>query len=77
MSLRIAAVQMVSGPDITRPTGRSTHGNSMIVDPWGEVIARQDKGEGIVVVAIGVDAPVAAVAQELIEQIGVVSENGK
>lgn len=33
----------------THPTGRITHGNSMIVDPWGEVIARQDKGEGIVV----------------------------
>ena len=31
------------------PTGRMTHGNSMIVDPWGEVIARMDKGEGIVV----------------------------
>jgi predicted amidohydrolase len=26
-----------------------THGNSMIVDPWGEVLARMDKGEGVVV----------------------------
>jgi deaminated glutathione amidase len=31
------------------PTGRMTHGNSMIVDPWGEVVARMDKGEGVVV----------------------------
>jgi predicted amidohydrolase len=30
------------------PTGRMTHGNSMIVSPWGEVIARIDKGEGVV-----------------------------
>ncbi|MDR2636966.1 MAG: carbon-nitrogen hydrolase family protein [Zoogloeaceae bacterium] len=28
------------------PTGRLTHGNSMIVDPWGEILARLDKGEG-------------------------------
>jgi nitrilase len=31
------------------PTGRMTHGNSMIVDPWGEVLARIDKGEGVAV----------------------------
>ena len=30
------------------PTGRETHGNSMVVDPWGEVLARLDKGEGVV-----------------------------
>lgn len=32
----------------THPTGRVTHGNSMIIDPWGEVVARLDKGEGVV-----------------------------
>ncbi len=31
------------------PTGRLTYGNSMVVDPWGEVLARMDKGEGVVV----------------------------
>ncbi len=31
------------------PNGRLTHGNSMVIDPWGEVLARVDKGEGVVV----------------------------
>lgn len=31
------------------PTGRMTHGNSMSVDPWGEVVARLDQGEGVLV----------------------------
>ena len=30
------------------PSGRVTHGNSMLIDPWGEIIARMDKGEGMV-----------------------------
>jgi deaminated glutathione amidase len=30
------------------PTGRMTHGNSMIVAPWGDIVARMDKGEGVV-----------------------------
>ncbi|MDO8788654.1 MAG: carbon-nitrogen hydrolase family protein [Sulfuritalea sp.] len=31
------------------PNGRITHGNSMVIDPWGEVLARMDKGEGVVI----------------------------
>ncbi|WP_310450217.1 carbon-nitrogen hydrolase family protein [Sulfuritalea sp.] len=31
------------------PNGRMTHGNSMVIDPWGEVLARMDKGEGLVI----------------------------
>jgi nitrilase len=31
------------------PNGRITHGNSMVINPWGEVLARMDKGEGVVV----------------------------
>ena len=27
---------------------RETHGDSMLIDPWGEVLARRDKGEGVV-----------------------------
>lgn len=31
------------------PNGRMTHGNSMVIDPWGEVLARMNKGEGVVI----------------------------
>lgn len=31
------------------PTGRLTYGNSMIIDPWGDVLARLDKGDGVAV----------------------------
>lgn len=30
------------------PTGRRTYGHTMIVDPWGEVLAMRAEGEGIV-----------------------------
>ena len=30
------------------PNGRMTHGNSMVIDPWGDILARIDKGEGVV-----------------------------
>ena len=30
------------------PNGRRTHGHSMIVDPWGEVLASRGEGEGVV-----------------------------
>lgn len=29
--------------------GRETHGNSLLIDPWGVTLARRDKGEGVVV----------------------------
>lgn len=29
--------------------GRETHGNSMLIDPWGEIVDRRAKGEGIVI----------------------------
>jgi predicted amidohydrolase len=29
--------------------GRQTHGNSMIVDPWGEILDRKMKGPGVVI----------------------------
>jgi nitrilase len=30
------------------PAGRRTYGHSMIVDPWGEILAVQAEGEGVV-----------------------------
>lgn len=30
-------------------SGRLTHGNSMIVDPWGEILDRKHKGPGVVI----------------------------
>ena len=32
--------------------GRETHGHSMVIDPWGVVLAEQDSGEGVVVAEI-------------------------
>jgi len=53
MLLRARAVEnqcyvLASAQGGLHPTGRMTHGNSLIVDPWGEVLARLDKGEGVV-----------------------------
>ena len=54
MLLRARAVEnqcylLASAQGGLHPTGRMTHGNSMVVDPWGEVLARMDKGEGVVI----------------------------
>ncbi len=34
------------------PTGRRTWGHSMVVDPWGEVLAVQAEGEGVVLAEV-------------------------
>ncbi len=33
----------------THENGRQTHGNSMIIDPWGEILDRKLKGPGVVI----------------------------
>jgi nitrilase len=33
----------------THPSGRRTHGHSMIVNPWGEVVAERPEGAGVVI----------------------------
>lgn len=53
MLLRARAVEnqcylLASAQGGRHPNGRLTHGNSMIVDPWGEILGRLDKGEGVV-----------------------------
>lgn len=30
-------------------SGRETHGNSLLIDPWGEILGRQEKGPGILI----------------------------
>lgn len=37
------------------PTGRRTYGHSMVVDPWGEVLALRAEGEGIVLAEMDLD----------------------
>jgi predicted amidohydrolase len=34
------------------PNGRSTHGHSMIIDPWGRVVAELPEGEGVILAEI-------------------------
>jgi deaminated glutathione amidase len=36
----------------THPGGRRTWGHSMIVDPWGEILALREEGEGVVLAEI-------------------------
>jgi nitrilase len=36
-------------------SGRETHGNSMIVDPWGVILDRLPRGSGVVIASINRD----------------------
>jgi predicted amidohydrolase len=36
----------------THENGRRTFGHSLVVDPWGEIVACRDEGEGVVVAAL-------------------------
>jgi len=36
-------------------SGRQTHGHSMIIDPWGGILARQDSGDGVVSADVDLD----------------------
>ena len=34
------------------PSGRRTYGHTMVVDPWGDVLAQREEGEGVVLAEI-------------------------
>ncbi|ODV09884.1 MAG: acyltransferase [Rubrivivax sp. SCN 70-15] len=48
----------------THENGRRTWGHSMIVDPWGEIVACQDEGEGVVIAELD-PARIAQVRSQL------------
>jgi nitrilase len=43
------AYVVAAGQHGTHPNGRMTFGHSLIVDPWGRVVAEQESGDGVVV----------------------------
>ena len=52
--LRASAIEnqcylLAVGQGGTHENGRQTHGNSMIVDPWGDILDRKAKGLGVVI----------------------------
>lgn len=51
------AYVVAAGQYGVHPNGRRTHGNSMIIDPWGEVLAEQEDGDGVVDALIDVARP--------------------
>jgi deaminated glutathione amidase len=48
----------------THPNGRRTWGHSLLVDPWGEVVALLPEGEGLVLGAVSAER-IAQVRQQL------------
>jgi nitrilase len=40
------------------PNGRETYGHSVIIDPWGRILAEQAAGEGAIIAAVDPDLPV-------------------
>ncbi|BBF85893.1 predicted amidohydrolase [Aquitalea magnusonii] len=43
---------IASGQGGRHENGRKTHGQSMIIDPWGRILAQQASGEGVVLAEI-------------------------
>jgi deaminated glutathione amidase len=48
----------------THPNGRRTYGHSVLIDPWGEVLAERDEGPGVIVGDINPER-IAQVRREL------------
>jgi nitrilase len=48
----------------THPGGRRTYGHSVIIDPWGVVVAERDQGPGVIVADVDPER-IAQVRREL------------
>ncbi len=55
---------MASAQGGLHPNGKRTWGHSMVIDPWGEILACVDEGEGIAVATLDTDR-LAAVRSQL------------
>ena len=51
------AYVIAAGQHGTHPNGRTTFGHSLIVDPWGRVLAEQEAGDGVVVAELDTELP--------------------
>ncbi len=51
------AVVVAAGQQGLHPSGRRTYGHSMIVDAWGQVLAEQAEGEGVIDAEIDIGQP--------------------
>lgn len=51
------AYVIAAGQHGSHPSGRKTYGHSAIIDPWGQVIAQREAGDGIVVADIDTAMP--------------------
>jgi len=46
---------LAAGQSGSHEDGRTTYGHSMIIDPWGEVIAKLPTGEGIIIAELSLE----------------------
>jgi nitrilase len=51
------AYVIAAGQYGTHPNGRMTFGHSLIVDPWGRIVAERDSGDGAVIAEIDLSLP--------------------
>ncbi|MGH8168560.1 MAG: carbon-nitrogen hydrolase family protein [Woeseiaceae bacterium] len=51
------AYVIAAGQHGTHPNGRTTFGHSLIVDPWGRILAQQEAGDGVVVAEVDTGLP--------------------